>query len=108
MRCGCRVSGWSNARRVPASRPHPLARHAGHVLRACAVVMLACGVARADGFLRDGLGPIPAARGATNVAHTDNGGVLLDNPAALADVAPGGLLDVHVGQYLLDFRYSDP
>lgn len=108
MRRGCRVSGWSNARRVPASRPHALARHAGHVLRACAVAMLACGVARADGFLRDGLGPIPAARGATNVAHADNGGVLLDNPAALAGVTPGALLDVHLGQYLFDFRYADP
>ena len=76
----------------------------------CAVVLgaLASRVARADGFLRDGLGPIPAGRGATNVAHADNGSVLLDNPAALADAAPGGLLDVHVGQYLFDFRYSDP
>ena len=103
------VSGVrSDARRGPSSCGRALARHAVQLLRACAVAMLACGVARADGFLRDGLGPIPAGRGATNVAHADNGGVLLDNPAALADVAPGGLLDVHVGQYLFDFRYSDP
>jgi long-chain fatty acid transport protein len=74
---------------------------------ACLLSVLVARVAAADGFLRDGLGPIPAGRGATNVAHADNGSVLLDNPAALADVAPAALADVHVGQYLFAFRYAD-
>lgn len=61
----------------------------------------------ADGFLRDGMGPIPAGRGATNVAHADNGSVLLDNPAALARIETAALADVHLGQYLFAFRYAD-
>lgn len=70
--------------------------------------LVVCARAGADGFLRDGLGPIPAGRGGANVAHADNGSVLLDNPAALANVAPEGLVDLHLGQYLLAFRYTDP
>lgn len=81
-------------------------------LRLLPVVALAglvpCAPAHADGFLRDGLGPIPAGRGGTNVAHADNGSVLLDNPAALANVARSGLVDLHLGQYLFSFRYADP
>jgi len=108
MRRGSRVCGSSRARRVPSWCGRALAPLARYLWRASVGVTFACSVARADGFLRDGLGPIPAGRGATNVAHTDNGSVLLDNPAALAGIAPGGLLDVHVGQYLFDFRYADP
>lgn len=53
------------------------------------------------------MGPIPAGRGATNVAHADNGSVLLDNPAALASIEPTALADLHLGQYLFAFQYSD-
>ncbi len=76
--------------------------------RACALaLLLVARLARADGFLRDGLGPVPAGRGATNVAHVDNGSVLLDNPAALAALEPAALADIHLGQYLFTFRYAD-
>lgn len=76
-------------------------------LVACVLLVVAARGASADGFLRDGMGPIPAARGATNVAHADNGSVLLDNPAALANVAARTLADVHLGQYLFAFDYAD-
>lgn len=78
-----------------------------HLLLAGVLNVLAARLAIADGFLRDGMGPIPAGRGATNVAHADNGSVLLDNPAALAAIAPAALADVHLGQYLFSFRYAD-
>src|SRR4051812_12571017 len=74
---------------------------------ACMLVLLAGRPAFADGFLRDGIGPIPAGRGATNVAHADNGSVLLDNPAALANVEPAAVADLHLGQYIFAFHYAD-
>lgn len=74
---------------------------------ACLLQVVGVALARADGFLRDGMGPIPAGRGATNVAHDDNGSVLLDNPSALASIAPPALADLHLGQYLLSFQYAD-
>lgn len=87
-------------------------RLSASALRLLVVATLAglgvCEGARADGFLRDGLGPIPAGRGGTNVAHADNGSVLLDNPGALANLDEGGLVDLHLGQYLFAFRYADP
>jgi long-chain fatty acid transport protein len=90
------------------SRPQPLAARARALLCASVLNVLCHGVARGDGFLRDGLGPVPAARGATNVAHADNGSVLLDNPAALANIQGSALVDLHLGQYLFAFRYADP
>jgi long-chain fatty acid transport protein len=89
-------------------RTRSLSRATTRLVGAWLVSLCVCEVARGDGFLRDGLGPIPAARGATNVAHADNGGVLLDNPAALANVEPAALVDLHLGQYLFAFRYVDP
>ena len=39
-----------------------------------------------NGVLLDGLGPISNSRGATNIAHNDNGSLIHDNPSALAEV----------------------
>jgi len=85
----------------------PLPRALRRLAAPCVLGVLVARGALADGFLRDGMGPIPAGRGATNVAHADNGSVLHDNPAALARIAPRALADVHLGQYLFSFRYAD-
>jgi len=92
---------------MPSSCPRCLERPALRLLFACMLHLLLDRLAFADGFLRDGMGPIPAGRGATNVAHADNGSVLLDNPAALANIEPAALADLHLGQYLFAFHYSD-
>ncbi|MEW6270053.1 MAG: outer membrane protein transport protein [Thermodesulfobacteriota bacterium] len=92
---------------MPSSWSEGLARPASRLLLACVLDVVLGRLAHADGFLRDGMGPIPAGRGATNVAHADNGSVLLDNPAALAGIEPAAMADLHLGQYLFAFRYSD-
>lgn len=92
---------------MSSSRSTRRARSLLRLLIACLLEVLTGRAASADGFLRDGMGPIPAGRGATNVAHADNASVLLDNPAALAAIEPGLLAGVHVGQYLFAFGYAD-
>lgn len=77
------------------------------LLIACLLDVFGVRTASGDGFLRDGMGPIPAGRGATNVAYADNASVLLDNPAALAVIEPPALVGLHVGQYLFSFDYAD-
>ncbi len=92
---------------MSSSRSTRRVRSVRRLLIACLLDVLSARTASGDGFLRDGMGPIPAGRGATNVAHADNASVLLDNPAALAVIEPDVLAGVHVGQYLFAFRYAD-
>ncbi len=40
----------------------------------------------ANGLMRDNMGTIPSGRGGTNLAYTDNGMVVYDNPSALTEV----------------------
>ena len=44
------------------------------------------GVCYANGLMREAMGSIPGGRGGTNIAHTDNGMLVYDNPAALSEV----------------------
>lgn len=62
----------------------------------------------ADGVIRDGLGAISSGRGGTNLGFSDNGEILLDNPAAMTNVAGNGLFEVGGDLLFTDLKYSDP
>src|SRR5688572_23465722 len=62
----------------------------------------------ADGIVRDGVGAISTGRGGTNIAHSDNGAILLDNPAGMANLSVGGFYEIGVDTVVCDLDYSDP
>ena len=63
--------------------------------------------ARADGLIRDGVGPISTGRGGTNLGFADNGAVILDNPGALVNVANNGMLELGVDTVISQVHYTD-
>lgn len=63
---------------------------------------------RADGLVRDGVGPISGGRGGTNVAFADNAAIILDNPAGMMNVAGTGLAEIGVDTCISIVDYSDP
>ncbi len=83
-------------------------RRAGRLLAILAVVLSGgTAVSLADGVIRDGVGARPSGRGATNVAFTDNGQILLDNPAAMARISGTQLDEVGADILFTDLRYQD-
>ncbi|MHC4398469.1 MAG: OmpP1/FadL family transporter [Planctomycetota bacterium] len=89
----------------------PFFRTKGHL--AALVLVWGCfaplaGQARADGVIRDGLGAISAGRGGTNIAHADNGEILLDNPAAMVNIEKRRLNEVSADLLFCAPHYSDP
>jgi len=74
----------------------------------CGLFLAAQRAVFADGVVRDGLGAISSGRGGTNIAHSDNGVILLDNPAALVNVKGNGLAELSVDTLWTDLHYSDP
>ncbi|HTN00681.1 MAG TPA: hypothetical protein VL132_02330, partial [Planctomycetaceae bacterium] len=71
-------------------------------------VLAICSPALADGLVRDGIGPISGGRGGTNIAHSDNGAILNDNPAGMIFSNSGGLFEGGVDTVILDLGYTDP
>ncbi|WLD12067.1 OmpP1/FadL family transporter [Planctellipticum variicoloris] len=71
-------------------------------------VLAVCSPALADGLVRDGIGPISGGRGGTNIAHSDNGAILNDNPAGMIFSNSGGLFEGGVDTVILDLGYTDP
>lgn len=65
------------------------------------------GFALANGVLLDGMGPISTGRGGTNIAQSDNGILIHDNPAALARM-DGKHIEVSVDLLTLPMSYTDP
>jgi long-subunit fatty acid transport protein len=61
-----------------------------------------------DGVVRDSVGATAAGRGGTNIAFSDNGAVLLDNPAAIVNVPGNGMIGFGVDGLITDLDYSDP
>jgi long-subunit fatty acid transport protein len=51
--------------------------------------------------------PRSIGRGGTNIACSDNGGVLLDNPAAAVNVEGTTLIDIGVDLMLCDFHFAN-
>jgi long-chain fatty acid transport protein len=64
--------------------------------------------ALADGVILNGISPRSLSRGGTNIGHWDNGAILHDNPAAMANIGPEGMVEVGVLGLFSEFGYSDP
>jgi len=64
--------------------------------------------ALADGVIRDGLGAISLGRGGTNIAHSDNGVILLDNPASMVNIQGERLFELSADLLFVDLHYSQP
>lgn len=62
----------------------------------------------ADGLVRDGIGAISMGRGGTNIAHSDNGVILLDNPAGMVNATVSGYWEIGAEALVADLDYSDP
>ncbi len=63
---------------------------------------------RADGLVMDGVGPISTGRGGTNQGFADNAAIILDNPAAMVNVAGDGLAEIGIDTVIPVVNYSDP
>lgn len=75
----------------------------------CAGALFAlAGSALAEGVFRNGLGARSIGRGGTNIAHTDNGVILLDNPAGAVNIAGSRITDIGFDLMLPSLHYSDP
>lgn len=61
----------------------------------------------ANGIYVDGTGPVSNGRGGTNIAHSDNGTVIHDNPSALAALK-GKRLEACFDFLVLPMSYRDP
>lgn len=66
------------------------------------------GTALADGLTRDGIGAISTGRGGTNIAHSDNGAVINDNPAGLVNFDGPNFAELGVDTVITRLNYSDP
>jgi long-chain fatty acid transport protein len=62
----------------------------------------------ADGLFLNGVSPRSIGRGGTNQGFADNGGIILENPAAMTNVEGRGLFEASVDVLFTDFEYSDP
>jgi long-chain fatty acid transport protein len=63
--------------------------------------------AAGDGVVRDGVGAVSSGRGGTNIAHFDNGAILLDNPAAMVNIPGCALAEISADILVTDLHYSD-
>jgi long-chain fatty acid transport protein len=75
---------------------------------AAAVLLLAAGSACADGIHLNGVSPRSIGRGGTNLAFSDNGGILFDNPAGAVNISSEGLFELAGAGLITDMRYADP
>lgn len=62
----------------------------------------------ADGVILNGVSAQTIGRGGTNIAHTDNGSILHDNPAAMTMMETESLFAVGGTVLITDFDYTDP
>jgi long-subunit fatty acid transport protein len=62
----------------------------------------------AAGVILDSMGATSAGRGGANIAHTDNGILIHDNPAALINMPAGMQLDASLEFIYPEVRYRDP
>lgn len=62
----------------------------------------------ADGIERDGIGAIPIGRGGNNVASFDNGVIIYDNPAGMANIQSQGLAEVGADGLFTNLSFSSP
>ena len=74
----------------------------------CSLLQWATQRAWSDGVVRDGVGATSVGRGGTNIAHSDNGAVLLDNPAAMVNIPSTTYFELGIDAISTDLDYSDP
>jgi long-chain fatty acid transport protein len=77
------------------------------LLLGCALGLVA-GPVHADGVRRDGIGAVSIGRGGTNIAMSDNGAILFDNPAGMANLTSQGLFEFGGDLLFTDLHYSNP
>jgi len=77
------------------------------VLIAASIVALVVSRTWADGVVRDSVGPTSSGRGGTNIAHADNGSIILSNPAALVNIPTQQMSEFGVDTLLTDLKYTD-
>ncbi len=70
--------------------------------------LLMCRAALADGVFLDGLSARSIGRGGANIAHSDNGSILHDNPAGMMNIDGDVMFEVGGTMLFTDFNYSDP
>jgi len=61
-----------------------------------------------NGVQRDSMGATAGGRGGTNVAHADNGAILLDNPAGMTNLDGCGLFEIGLDGLATHVHYTDP
>lgn len=61
----------------------------------------------ADALVRDGIGAISIGRGGTNIAFADNGAVLNDNPAGLANFQGRFFAELSMDTVITKLKYTD-
>jgi long-subunit fatty acid transport protein len=69
--------------------------------------LLCCPSAYGDGAILNGVSAHTIGRGGTNIAHTDNGSILHDNPAAMGQIHGETMTQVGITTLLTDFYYAD-
>lgn len=62
----------------------------------------------ADGLYLNGVSPRTIGRGGTNLAHSDNAAIILDNPAAMTNIRGTQLGEIGVDILFTSFEYEDP
>src|SRR5215471_18420809 len=72
------------------------------------ICLAASRYAFSDGVMVDEVSPRALSRGGTNLGFSDNGGMLLDNPAAMVNVDGSKMVDIGVDTLLVSGWYSDP
>lgn len=83
-------------------------RGLGICLRTLVVFLFLSRLALADGVECDSVEAISGGRGGTNIAHSDNGAVLLSNPAGIFNVDGNGLVEVGANGLITDLHYENP
>jgi len=61
----------------------------------------------ANGVLLESVGPISTGRGATNIAHSDTGSMVYDNPAGLAHLK-NDTVELNAEYFSFSMHYRDP
>lgn len=71
-------------------------------------LLLATDFAWSNGVVRDSMGATSSGRAGANIAHSDNGAILLNNPAGMINVTGNGLYEFGIDTVITDLDYTDP
>ncbi|MGH7129634.1 MAG: OmpP1/FadL family transporter, partial [Planctomycetaceae bacterium] len=83
-------------------------RHCRIVLSLSWILLALSGRAVADGVIRDSVSATSSGRGGANIAHSDNGAVLLSNPAGIINAPGRGLFEASLDTLYTELGYEDP